>query len=228
MDAYYEGMIAIIKECLGRPEAKKESTPKETEAVEEPQEVPEGATDTEAIGAAEDRTGEQRLAVRCHRQRKKRAQVNGEPRQKFAAFRGRFTRHAVPALLKGHVHKGPRKNRRSGARGPGKMFRSRMEGRSLKQRQTQDVVRETPEGRTYRKRRRTRPKCNNSIRRLSKTPGNGGGGRTEKRHLERMEADREIIRRSLHLEITKLMIMSFIGLREPGDRLLWKCRPPPK
>jgi hypothetical protein len=47
-------MIAIIKECLGRTEAKKESTPKETEAVEEPQEVPERATDAEAIGAAKD------------------------------------------------------------------------------------------------------------------------------------------------------------------------------
>jgi hypothetical protein len=83
----------------------------------------------------EDRTGEQRLAVRRHRQRKKRAQVNGGPRQKFAAFRGRFTRRAVPALLKGHVRKGPRRNRRSDVRGPGKTFRSRIDGRSLKQRQ---------------------------------------------------------------------------------------------
>jgi hypothetical protein len=44
MDAYYEGMIVIIKECLGRPEAKKEPAPVETEAVAEPQEVPEEAT----------------------------------------------------------------------------------------------------------------------------------------------------------------------------------------
>jgi hypothetical protein len=33
MDAYYEGMIIIIKECLGRTEAKKEPAPEETEAV---------------------------------------------------------------------------------------------------------------------------------------------------------------------------------------------------
>jgi hypothetical protein len=68
----------------------------------------------------EDRTGEQRLAVRRHRQRKKRAQFNGGSRQKFAAFRRRFTPRAVPALLKGHVRKGPRRNRRGGVSGPGK------------------------------------------------------------------------------------------------------------
>jgi hypothetical protein len=191
--------------------------------------VPRGATYEEAIEALEDRTGEQRLAVRRHRQRKKRAQVNGGPWQKFAAFREWFTRHAIPALLKGHVHKGPRRNRRSGVRGPGKTFRSKIEGRSLKQRQIKgNVARETPGGRTDEKRRRTRPECNSGIRRLSKTSGNGKRGRTEKRRLERMEADCEIIRWSLCLEIAKLMIMSFIRLREPGDGTLWKCQPPPK
>jgi hypothetical protein len=74
------------------------------------------------------------------------------------------------------------------------------------------VVRETPEGQTYKKRKRMRPECNSGIWRLSKTSGNGKRGRTEKLRLERREADREIIRRSLRLEITKLMIMSFIGL----------------
>jgi hypothetical protein len=194
----------VTPACL---EEEKEQTPKETEVVAEQQEVPKGAT--------EDRTGEQCLAVRHHRQRKKRAQVNGGPRQKFAAAHRRFTHHAIPAMLKGHVRKGPRRNRRSGVRGPGKTFRSKMEGRSLKQRQIRgNVARETPEGWTDKKRRRTRPECNSGIRRLSKTTGNGKRGRTEKRRLERMEADREIIRRSLRLEIAKLMIMSFIGLRD--------------
>jgi hypothetical protein len=63
--------------CL---EEEKEPTPEETEAVEKPQEVPEGATDEETSGCTEDRTGEQRLAVRRHKQRKKRTQVNGGPR----------------------------------------------------------------------------------------------------------------------------------------------------
>jgi hypothetical protein len=122
----------VTHACL---EEEKESTREETEAVEKPQEVPEGGTDEETSGGTEDRTGEQRLAVRRHRQRKKRAQGSGGPWQKFAVVRGRFTRRAVPALLKGHVRKGPGRNRRSGVRGPGKTFRSRMEGRSLKQRQ---------------------------------------------------------------------------------------------
>jgi hypothetical protein len=177
----------------------------------------------------EDRTGEQCLVLRHHSQWKKRAQENGGPWQKFAAFRRRFTRRAVPALLKRHVRKGPRRNRCSGIRGPGKRFHSKIEGRSLKQRQIKgNVARETPEGWTDEKRRRTRPECNSGIRRLSMTSGNGKRGRTEKRCLERMKADREIIRRSLHLEIAKLMIMSFIGLQESGDGTLWKCRPPPK
>jgi hypothetical protein len=125
----------------------------------------------------EDRTGEQRLAVRRHRQRKKRAQVNGGPRQKFAAFRGRFTRRAVPALPKGHVRKGPRGNRRSGVRGPGTTSHSRIDGRSLKQRQIKgNVARETPEGRMDEKRRRTRPECNNDIRKLNKVSRTGKRG----------------------------------------------------
>jgi hypothetical protein len=104
-----------------------------------------------------------------------------------------------------------------------------MEGRSLKQRQIKgNVARETTEGRTDEKRRRTRPECNSGIRKLNRVSRTGKRGRTEKRRLERMETDREIIRRSLRLEIAKLMIMFFIGLREPGDGLLCKCRPPPK
>jgi seryl-tRNA synthetase len=113
----------VTPDCL----EEEEQTPKETEAVEEPQHFPIGATDEEAIRANEDRTGEQRLAVRRHRQRKKRAQVNGGPRQKLAASRGRFTRRAVPALRKGQVHKGP-----------GRTLGGRMTDRGLKQRQAKN------------------------------------------------------------------------------------------
>jgi hypothetical protein len=133
---------------------KKEQAPEETEAMEKSWEVPEGAVDKEEFGATEDRAGELRLAVRRHRQWKKRAQENGGPRQKFADFHGWFTHRAIPALLKGHVRKGPSRNRRSSVRGPGKTFCSRMEGRSLKQWQIKsNVARETPEGRTDEKRR---------------------------------------------------------------------------
>jgi hypothetical protein len=44
---------------------KKEPTLEEIEVVEKPQEVPEGATDKETIGASKDRTRELRLAVGC-------------------------------------------------------------------------------------------------------------------------------------------------------------------
>jgi hypothetical protein len=98
--------------------------------VAETEEVPEEAAVEDKFGATEDRAGDPRLAVRRHRERKKRAQVNGGPRQKFAAFRGRVTRRAVPALLKGYVRKGPRRNRHSGVRGPGKKFCRGLNGQS--------------------------------------------------------------------------------------------------
>jgi hypothetical protein len=51
-DAWLENMEACLE--------KEEPAPEETEAVEEPQKVPEGATDEETFGATEDRAGEQR------------------------------------------------------------------------------------------------------------------------------------------------------------------------
>jgi hypothetical protein len=220
MDAYYEGTIAIIKECLGRPEAKKEPTPKEPEAVAESREVPKGGTDEETSRGTVDRSGEQRQAVRRHRQRKERAQGNGGPRRKFATVRGRFTRRAVPALRKGHVRKGP-----------GRTLGGRMTDRGLKKRRTEvSVVRGTPKGRTSEERRRTRPECNSGIRRLSKTSGNRMRGWTGKRdqRLDAKGTHREVIRKSLDLEIAMLIVQSPIGLQEPGDEFLWTCRPPPK
>jgi hypothetical protein len=189
-------------------------------------EVPEGAADEEKFGATKDRTGEQRLAVRRHRERNKRAQVNGGPQQKFAASRGRFTRRAVPAIRKGHVRRGPgMKCRRGGIRGPGKASRAGKKGMAKC-----NLERGTPEGRTCEKRRRTRPECNSGIRRLSKTSGNRREGRTEKldQRLEAKRTHHEVTRQSLRLEIARLIVGSYIGLLEPGDGTLWKCLPPPK
>jgi hypothetical protein len=163
-----EACPEVTPACL---EEEKEQAPEETEATEKSWEVPEGAADEEKFGATEDRAGELRLAARRHRQSKKRAQENGGPRQKFAAFRGLFTSRAVPALLKGHVRKGP-----------GRTSGSRLEDRSLKKRRTEvNIARGTPKGRTSEERRRTRPECNSGIRRLSKTSGNGMRGWTGKR-----------------------------------------------
>jgi hypothetical protein len=88
-----EACPGVTPACL----EKKEPTPEETEAVAVTEEVPVRATDEETSTGTEDRAGEVRLAVRRHRQRKKRAQIDGEPRQKFAAFHGRFTRRACDA-----------------------------------------------------------------------------------------------------------------------------------
>jgi hypothetical protein len=46
--------------------------------------------------------------------------------------------------------------------------------------------------------------------------------------LEEIRMHREVTRQSLRLEIARLIVGSYIGLREPGDGTLWKCRPPPK
>jgi hypothetical protein len=55
-------------------------------------------------------------------------------------------------------------------------------------------------------------------------------GRIMKRdlHLDRKKTYIEAISKNLCMEIAKLIIESSVGLREPGDGTLWKCRPPPK
>jgi hypothetical protein len=63
-----EGCEERTEACL---EEEKEPALEEPKAVAEPGEVPEGATVEETSGGTEDRTGEQRLAVRRHRQWKK-------------------------------------------------------------------------------------------------------------------------------------------------------------
>jgi hypothetical protein len=80
------------------------------------------------------------------------------------------------------------------------------------------------------KRRRMHPECNSGIRKLDKVSRTGKGGRIVKRD-QRLEAKRthhEALRRSPRREIVRLIFESSVGLREPGDGLLWKCRPPPK
>jgi hypothetical protein len=173
-----KALPGTMEACPVKMEAclEKESASEATEVVEESREVPEGATDEKAFGATEDRAGEHRLAVRHHRQQKKRPQVSDGPWQKFSAVRGQFTRCAIPAVRKGHACKGLGRNRCSGVRGPGRTSGSRMEDRSLKKWRTKvNAVGGTPKGRTSKKRRRTRPKCNNGIR---------GRGTGQHRHVE--------------------------------------------
>jgi hypothetical protein len=150
--------------------------------VEKFQEVPNGATDEETIGAAKDRSRDLRLAAGCRGQFKKRTKRDGGFRQEYTATVGRPTRRIVPAMRKGKLRSGPGKKCRSGLRGQSKASR------------------------------------------------NGQTKMIGKRHrrLERKKTHREAIRKSLGMEIAKLKVESSIGLREPGDGILWKCRPPPK
>jgi hypothetical protein len=68
------------------------------------------------------------------------------------------------------------------------------------------------------KMRRTRPECNNSIRDRGARP----------LIFKKERIFKKVIRQSLGMEIARLLVKSSIGLREPGDGILWKCRLPPK
>jgi hypothetical protein len=156
----YEKIIAIIKEGLGRAEDKRKPTPEETEAVAEPQEVPEGATGVDTIGATDDRFRDLRLAAGCRGQLNTRTKHDGGSRQECAAAVGRPTRHTLPATRKGGLRKGPgMKCRRSVIKGRGKASGNGMKGRIMKRR----------------------------------------------RRLDRKKKHSEAIRKSLHMEITKLI-----------------------
>jgi hypothetical protein len=132
MDSYYDRMRAIIKEYLGTTETfleRKGSAPEETEAVEKSQEVPEGATDEETIGAAKGRSRDLRLAVGCRGQLKMRTKRDGRFRQECAATVGRPTRRTVLAMGKGKLRSGPGKKCRSGIQGQSKAFQNGKRGR---------------------------------------------------------------------------------------------------
>jgi hypothetical protein len=88
-----------------------EATPDETEAAVERQELREKKEITaKNIGSSEDRSGNQRLAVRRRRGAKKRIQHSVGSRQKLSAARKRVIRRAVPAVRKGNIRKGPGRN----------------------------------------------------------------------------------------------------------------------
>jgi hypothetical protein len=105
MKTHHEVMMAKIDAWRGLTRAclEKESTPEETEAVAEPQEFREGATDEETIGTTEDRSRDLRLAVGCRGRFKTRTKRDGRVRQVYAATVGRPTRRFVPAMRKGVV-----------------------------------------------------------------------------------------------------------------------------
>jgi hypothetical protein len=108
--AHHEEMMAkmdawrgVTPTCL----EEEEPAPEETEVVAKSQEVPEGATNEEAIGVIEDRSRNLRLAVGCRGRLKTRTKCDGRVRQLYAATIGRPTRRFVRALRKGEFRRGP-------------------------------------------------------------------------------------------------------------------------
>jgi hypothetical protein len=198
----------------GVMEVEEEPTPEETEVVAEVREVPDRATDEETGKATEDQTGELRLPVRRRRQRKKRAQENGGPRQKFAAFRGQVTRRAVPVLRKGGLPRRPGKKCRSGVRGRSITSQSGKRGRTM-----DNVIGGTPKGRTCEKRRWTQPRCHSGMK---------GRGTKQRPHLGRGKPLNEVLGQTFGLEVMEQSVGSSTRLPTPSIWLLWKCRPPPK
>jgi hypothetical protein len=181
----------------------------------EPEEVPEGVTDEETIGAAKDRSRDLHLAVGCRGRLKTRTKRDGRLRQECAAIVRRPTRRFVPALRNGGLWKGPGKRcGRNGVRGPGETSGSRMEDRGLKQRRTRDnVVRGAPKERTR------------------KVFENGVRNRSARLSILRRNGRRRVhdaFRHKFETEAMKTAVGSPIRLREPGNGLLWKCRPPSK
>jgi hypothetical protein len=228
MMAGLKKMNAKMDAWLGKTEVcweEKEPAPEVPKAMAETEEVPEGATGEEAIGAAKDRSRNLRLAVRCRGRLKTRTKPDGRLRQDCAATVGQPTRRFVPALRKGGLRKGLGEKCHSGIKGPSRTLGCRMGGRSLKKQRTKfNVTQGNLKDRTCEKRQRSQPECNSGIRRLSKTPGNtmrGWTGKLDRRLKERTlnEAIRKIPRR----DGVKIAVKSSIGLREPGDCLLWKC-----
>jgi hypothetical protein len=151
--AHHKEMIAKMDAWRGVTPAcleEEEPAPEEPMAVTEMAEVPEGATDEEAIRVAEDRSRDLRRAIRCRRCLKTRTKCNGRLRQDCAVAVGRPTRRFIPVLRKGGLRKGPGKKCRSGTggqkcprigiRGPGSASGSRMEDGGLKQQWIKDNV----------------------------------------------------------------------------------------
>jgi hypothetical protein len=99
-----------------------EANSEETEAAVERQDLFKEEINLDNIGSSEDRSGEQRLAVRRRRGAKKRTQDSVGSRQKLSAARKRVIRRAIPAVRKGNIHKGPGKSNVARGAPRGKML----------------------------------------------------------------------------------------------------------
>jgi hypothetical protein len=135
-EAHEEKMKALpgmTEACPVKMEAKKEPAPEETEAMAETsQEVPEGTTGEEMIGATKDRSRDLHLDIGCRGHFKMWTRCDGRVRQEYAVTVGWPTYRTVTAMRKGELCKGPGKKCRRGIGGQSKASCSGKSGRIVK------------------------------------------------------------------------------------------------
>jgi hypothetical protein len=113
-----------------------------------------------------------------------------------------------------------------------------VEHRQRKKRTRENIVQGIRKGRTFGRRRRVQPECNNGIRdrdvkeqlRLrKKRTDNGIRGRNRKRELRLGSVKTyETLGQTVELEVMKRAVGTSIRQRKMSVRTLWKGRPPPK
>jgi hypothetical protein len=179
-----------------------EPTSVETESVVVHEVVPKEEAAVQTFRALKERYEDRYLAVEHRRQLKKRTQGDGGSRKKLTAACRRMTHRAGTARRKGRCHKGPT-----------------VDQRRRKYRTRDKVARGTSKGRTFGKRRRAQPECNNGVRNRDLK---------ERLRLGSRRTFGRIFRKTVELEIAKQTVGTSIGLQKMSDRILWRSRPPPK
>jgi hypothetical protein len=232
MDTHQESMRASInawrKETTACQEAmeacldSKEPTSLEVVSEVEHEEVPKEEAAVKTVGALKKRHLDRHLAIGHRGQPKKQTQGNGGSWKKLAIICRKMTHQAGVTWHKGRGHKGPT-----------------VEQRRRKNWTTENFTRGTPKARTFGKKRRVPPECNNDIRdrgtirqlhlRLETTTGNSIRGRSTRQELLLGSVKTYENHRQTHaLDIMKRTVGTSIKLWKINVRTLWRGRAPPK
>jgi hypothetical protein len=126
-----------MEACLGKTAMDLEANPEEKKSVVVHEEVPKEEAAVETFGALKEKYRDRHIAVRHRGQPRKRNQGYCGSRNKLATACRRMTCHAIPVRRKEYGHQG--------------------EGQD-------SVARGAPKGRTFWKKRRAQPECDNGIK----------------------------------------------------------------
>jgi hypothetical protein len=111
LKAHLKAMVAVRMAANQAEMLANQADMEATEAAVEQQHLFDKETNFNNIRTSEDRCGDRRLVVRRRGGAKKRSQESVASQQKSFAARKRLLRHAVPAVRKGQMQKGPGKDR---------------------------------------------------------------------------------------------------------------------